>query len=53
MHWLDNGSEHPHRVAMSVKVHMVDTVKEKAAAAFARAGLAIRIIVSGVGKRLI
>ena len=47
--WLDRGTEHPHRVALSVSVEALDAVRARLEALFATAHCEARIIVSGVG----
>lgn len=47
--WLDQGTEHPHRVAVSVASEAVEAVQARLAALFASAGVEVKIIVSGEG----
>lgn len=47
--WLDQGTEHPHRVAVSVAVEAVEAVQARLAALFASADVEVKIIVSGDG----
>lgn len=47
--WLDQGTEHPHRVAVSCAVEAVEAVQARLAALFASADVEVKIIVSGEG----
>jgi len=49
IHWLDNGSEHPHRVAFSVDFAAMDSIIDSLKAGFATSGVQARIITSGTG----
>lgn len=46
-HWLDNGSEHQHRIALSVRADLVDEAKRKMADRLAREGVKAQFITSG------
>lgn len=41
IHWLDNGSEHPHRVAFSVDNAVLNKVTSHLRAGFANAGVQV------------
>lgn len=49
VHWLDQGTEHPHRIALSVHKDMVRQVEDKVKAEVERAGYKAQFIVSGSG----
>lgn len=49
VHWLDQGTEHPHRIALSVHKDMVRQVKEKVKSEVDRAGYKAQFIISGSG----
>ena len=49
VHWLDQGTEHPHRIALSVHKDMVQQVQEKVQAEVDRAGYSAQFIISGSG----
>ncbi|KAH7618839.1 putative sucrose-phosphatase 1 [Nannochloris sp. 'desiccata'] len=46
-HWLDDGSEHPHRIALSVRADLVPTVTESVKNATKLQGVRVQIIISG------
>jgi hydroxymethylpyrimidine pyrophosphatase-like HAD family hydrolase len=48
-HWLDRGTEHPHRCSLSVHTAALDTVRAAVREGCALKRVAVRIIVSGVG----
>ena len=48
-HWLDRGTEHPHRCSLSVNVTALGAVRRAVRDGCKAAGVAVRIIVSGVG----
>ncbi len=50
VHWLDDGSEHPHRVALAAKAAAAPAVAAGLEAAAAAAGLRFQTIISGVGE---
>jgi hydroxymethylpyrimidine pyrophosphatase-like HAD family hydrolase len=49
VHWLDKGTEHPHRIALSVHKDKVQYVKDVVQAEVDRAGYQAQFIVSGSG----
>ncbi|KAK3277093.1 hypothetical protein CYMTET_14875, partial [Cymbomonas tetramitiformis] len=49
-HWLDQGTEHPHRCSLSVNVGVLSSVKDDLQRAFDDADLRVKMIVSGVGE---
>lgn len=49
-HWLDDGSEHPHRIALSVKATAVPGILAALEAGTASRGLRVKLIVSGNGE---
>lgn len=48
-HWLDDGSEHPHRIALSVQAHAVPAVKNSIERVTKALGIRTQMIVSGTG----
>jgi len=48
-HWLDDGSEHPHRIALSVRADVVPIVTEAVKKATKSQGIRVQIIISGNG----
>lgn len=48
-HWLDQGTEHPHRIALSCHIDVVDAVTRTLQQGFVQAGCQVRIITSGTG----
>lgn len=48
-HWLDDGTEHPHRIALSVHKDEVKRVKSAVMDAVTQAGFKAQMIVSGAG----
>lgn len=51
-HWLDQGIEHPHRIALSVHNSEVNRVKESIRRDIESKGLQAQYIVSGMGEYL-
>jgi sucrose-phosphate synthase len=51
-HWLDEGTEHPHRIALSVHNSEVNRVKESIRQDIEGKGLQAQYIVSGMGEYL-
>lgn len=49
VHWLDQGTEHPHRIALSVHKELIQEVEEKIKDAVDLAGYKAQFIVSGSG----
>lgn len=49
VHWLDKGVEHPHRCALSAHVKNLEHLQHNLVQGFKKAGLEVRIIVSGSG----
>lgn len=49
-HWLDDGSEHPHRVALSVRADMLNRAKDVLKAELAKSGVDAQLITSGLGE---
>eukprot|EP00884_Botryococcus_braunii_P004434 jgi/Botrbrau1/13992/Bobra.150_1s0004.1 len=47
-HWLDQGTEHPHRIALNVRYDKVAEVTKHLEKGFVTANLQVRIIVSGI-----
>ncbi|CAL8467114.1 g6650 [Coccomyxa elongata] len=47
--WLDDGSEHPHRIALSVRQDKVHEVSERLKEGFLQRDVQVRIILSGTG----
>lgn len=50
VHWLDDGREHPHRIALSVKVDVLDKAVSLMKSNAASRGIEPKIIVSGTGE---
>lgn len=50
VHWLDQGTEHPHRIALSVHKELIQEVEEKIKDAVDLAGYKAQFIVSGSGE---
>jgi len=48
-HWLDDGSEHPHRIALSVRADVVPNVTAAVKKATKLQGIRVQIIISGAG----
>eukprot|EP01023_Acetabularia_acetabulum_P016593 TRINITY_DN18188_c0_g1_i1.p1 TRINITY_DN18188_c0_g1~~TRINITY_DN18188_c0_g1_i1.p1 ORF type:complete len:233 (+),score=42.08 TRINITY_DN18188_c0_g1_i1:63-701(+) len=48
--WLDKGTEHPHRVALSVQVDVLERVRKGLEEGFKNEGVKVRIIISGEGE---
>jgi len=48
-HWLDRGTEHPHRCSLSVELNLLDTILESLKDSFQKKNLQVKVIVSGVG----
>ena len=48
-HWLDDGSEHPHRIALSVQAHAVPAVKKSIERITRTLGIRVQMIMSGTG----
>ena len=48
-HWLDDGTEHPHRIALSVHKDEVARVKGEVMEAVTQSGFQAQMIVSGAG----
>lgn len=49
-HWLDDGTEHPHRIALSVHKDEVQRVQSAIMDAVTQAGFKAQLIVSGAGE---
>ncbi|CAD7701685.1 unnamed protein product [Ostreobium quekettii] len=48
--WLDNGTEHPHRVALRVHIRVVDALVEEFGQRLLHNGLQVQTICSGAGE---
>lgn len=48
--WLDDGSEHPHRIVLSVQAGHVREVAERVRADVEAAGARVQVVVSGMGE---
>ena len=51
-HFVDEGTEHPHRIALSVHHDEIDRVVESIRGDIDRAGLSAQYVVSGMGEFL-
>ncbi|GMH32935.1 hypothetical protein BSKO_00769 [Bryopsis sp. KO-2023] len=49
LNWLDYGIEHPHRIALSCRVDVLDYVIEQLEESFKAKGVLVQIITSGTG----
>lgn len=48
-HWLDDGSEHPHRLAVSVRADVANVIAENVESKARASGCKIKVVVSGEG----
>ena len=48
--WLDDGSEHPHRIALMVAAARVPDVTARLAQGFAQRGVQVRVLFQGFGS---
>jgi hydroxymethylpyrimidine pyrophosphatase-like HAD family hydrolase len=52
VHWLDKGTEHPHRIALSVHCDEVDRVIDSIRTDVESHGMRAQYVVSGMGEYL-